>query len=857
MSTATRTPSWFLKQLTATIDTIATAQVFMGEYAAQKWVVSPDNRNDLECALSEAAFMTGLERNADVVRLASYAPLLAHVDAWQWRPNLIWADNLRVFGTPSYYVQQLYSRHRGDVVLPVSVEGAELPASAAGRIGVGTYQTAAEFQDVRVTRGGETLLAWNFSANGSQRTGGRWVVEGEVLQQMDPRGNAWAWAGDPSWADTTLTLKARKLDGREGFLVGCETRGARESSGTLAARKHAARRGGGGGRTALAHVPEDRDGSLVRHQDRAEGLHGFATSMTGSPRSGGAPPRLQRLYASAVRDDATGDVILKVVNPFGEPADARSISRGQVWTATTAGRPGPADGELARCAPESRSRRRKKRTRAVPSATLSGRIPSPCCGRRHGPIPEPLGRKTMIESERNEAWFVTGSQELYGPEVLKRVASNSREIAANLDASRSIPSAVVFKSVLKSPAEVFALCQEANQSPRCIGLITWCHTFSPSKMWINGLKILRKPLLHLHTQHNRDLPWPSIDMDFMNLNQAAHGDREHAFILSRLRMDRKVVTGFWREPGVHDRIGAWYRAAAAWHDWQGAKFARFGDNMREVAVTEGDKVSAEARFGYSVNGYGVGDLVECISAATARIDPDRGLRGQLPLAPNVRKNGSKVTRARSGADRGRVRVLERAGSRASPRRRDLHDRPSCGPFGPAPHGPGMVGQRDWKTCALVRDEGHGRRAQGRDLVHEDYTYHLHPKGRKVLGAHMLEICPSIARGKPSLEVHPLGIGGKADPARLVFDTPPGPAVNASIMDMGNRFRLLVNEVTVVAPEKPLPRLPVARAVWAPKPSLEDAATAWLYAGGAHHTGFSQVTTGCFEDFAAMAASSSA
>ena len=468
----------------------------------------------------------------------------------------------------------------------------------------------------------------------------------------------------------------------------------------------------------------------------------------------------------------------------------------------------------------------------------------------------------MIESERNEAWFVTGSQELYGPEVLKRVASNSREIAANLDASKSIPSSVVFKAVLKSPAEVFALCQEANQSSRCIGVITWCHTFSPSKMWINGLKILRKPLLHLHTQHNRDLPWPSIDMDFMNLNQAAHGDREHAFILSRLRLDRKVVTGFWRDPGVQDRIGAWCRAAAAWQDWQGARFARFGDNMREVAVTEGDKVSAQARFGYSVNGYGVGDLVDCISAATdARIDSlIEEYEESYSLAPNVRKNGTKRHSVREAAriEVGLRAFLERGGFKGfTTTFEDLHglaQLPGLSVQRLMAEGYGFGAEGDWKTCALVRAmKVMAGGLKGGTSFMEDYTYHLHPKGMKVLGAHMLEICPSIARGKPSLEVHPLGIGGKADPARLVFDTPAGPAVNASIMDMGNRFRLLVNEVAVVAPEKPLPRLPVARAVWSPKPSLEDAATAWLYAGGAHHTGFSQaVTTEMLEDFAAMA-----
>jgi L-arabinose isomerase len=461
-----------------------------------------------------------------------------------------------------------------------------------------------------------------------------------------------------------------------------------------------------------------------------------------------------------------------------------------------------------------------------------------------------------------EVWFVTGSQHLYGAETLKQVAVHSREIANTLNDANEIPVEIVFTPVVKTPDEVFALCEKANQAANCIGLITWCHTFSPSKMWINGLKQLRKPVLHFHTQHNRDIPWPTIDMDFMNLNQAAHGDREHGFIMSRMRLDRKVVAGFWREIPVQKQIGAWCRAAAAWHDWQGAKFCRFGDNMREVAVTEGDKVAAQIKFGYSVNGYGVGDLVKYVNAAT-----DSQINGLLAeyqenyaISPALRKTPEKRKSLREAAriEIGLRTFLKNGGFKGfTTTFEDLHglsQLPGLAVQRLMAGGYGFGAEGDWKTCALVRAmKIMATGLKGGVSFMEDYTYHLKPNGAKVLGAHMLEICPSIAARKPSLEIHPLGIGGKADPARLVFDTPPGRGLNAAIMDMGNRFRLLVNEVDVVAPEKPLPKLPVARALWIPRPDFHSAVTAWIYAGGAHHTGFSQaVTTEMLEDFAAMA-----
>ncbi len=468
----------------------------------------------------------------------------------------------------------------------------------------------------------------------------------------------------------------------------------------------------------------------------------------------------------------------------------------------------------------------------------------------------------MLDLKSLEVWFVTGSQHLYGPAVLDQVAAHSRQIAGALDAARSVPVKVVFQPVVKTPDEVAALCQQANAAGQCIGLITWCHTFSPSKMWIQGLRLLRRPLLHLHTQHNRDIPWATIDMDFMNLNQAAHGDREHGFIQTRMGIERKVVVGFWQDRAVQERIGAWCRAAAAWHDWQGAKFCRFGDNMREVAVTEGDKVAAQIQFGYSVNGYGVGDLVDRVrQAADSEIDAQLAqYDASCRLAPALRRNGSQRGCLREAA---RIEVGLRSFIEDGEFKgftttfEDLHELvqlPGLSVQRLMADGFGFGAEGDWKTAALVRAmKVMAAGLPGGTSFMEDYTYHLQPKGMKVLGAHMLEVCPTIARGKPSLEIHPLGIGGKADPARLVFEAAPGPALNASMIDLGHRFRLLVNEVEVIAPDRPLPKLPVARAVWTPKPDLPVAAAAWIYAGGAHHTSFSQaVTTEMLEDFASMA-----
>ena len=467
-----------------------------------------------------------------------------------------------------------------------------------------------------------------------------------------------------------------------------------------------------------------------------------------------------------------------------------------------------------------------------------------------------------INLKQLEVWFVTGSQHLYGPETLKKVAAHSQEISKALNASAAIPVKVVFKPVMVSPDAITELCRSANNAAKCIGLVTWCHTFSPSKMWINGLKQLRKPICHLHTQYNRDLPWATIDMDFMNMNQAAHGDREHGFIMSRLRLNRKVVVGFWQEKSVQQKLGAWIRAAAAWHDWQDAKFCRFGDNMREVAVTEGDKVAAQMRFGFAVNGYGVGDLVKLVNEATEKeIDAlVKNYAATYEISADLKKGGKRHKSVREAA---RIELGLRAFLEAGNFKgftttfEDLHglvQLPGLAPQRLMADDYGFAGEGDWKTAALVRAmKVMASGLKGGTSFMEDYTYHMNLAGKFVLGSHMLEICPSIADGRASLQVHPLGIGGKADPARLVFNTPVGSALNAALMDFGNRFRLLVNEVDVVKTPQPMPKLPVAQAVWQCRPNFEDACACWIHAGGAHHTGFSQaVTTEMLEDFAAIA-----
>jgi len=461
-----------------------------------------------------------------------------------------------------------------------------------------------------------------------------------------------------------------------------------------------------------------------------------------------------------------------------------------------------------------------------------------------------------------ELWFFTGSQHLYGPEALKQVAKNASQVVDALNKSNRIPIKIVFKPILTTPEEIRAACIDASSNANCVGVVLWMHTFSPSKMWIGGLKNLCKPMLHLHTQFNRDLPWDTIDMDFMNLNQAAHGDREHGFIHTRMRLNRKVVVGHWSDADVQDRISVWSRATSAWADWQGGKFCRFGDNMRSVAVTEGDKVAAEMKFGYSVNGYGLGDLVKHLNEVSDKAVADlcREIESQYNVVADLKSGGARHDSLKDAAKQElAIRSFLKEGNfkgftTTFEDLNGLNQLPGFASQRLMADGYGFGAEGDWKTCALLRAvKMMAAGLKGGSSFMEDYTYHLDPNNSLVLGSHMLEICPSIADAKPNVEIHPLGIGGKADPVRLVFNAPAGAALNASIVDLGNRFRLLVNEVDVIAPPKPLPRLPVARAVWKCKPDFKTACASWIYAGGAHHTAFSYaVTQEHLQDFADIA-----
>ncbi|MFA6175170.1 MAG: L-arabinose isomerase [Phycisphaerae bacterium] len=463
-----------------------------------------------------------------------------------------------------------------------------------------------------------------------------------------------------------------------------------------------------------------------------------------------------------------------------------------------------------------------------------------------------------IDLAKYEVWFITGSQHLYGPETLKQVDSNSSQIVEYFNKSSNIPCRVVFKPVVKTPDEITKICVEANTAPNCVGLVMWMHTFSPAKMWIAALNILKKPFAHLHTQFNRDIPWSTIDMDFMNLNQSAHGDREFGFICTRMRKNRKVIVGHWQDNDVLEKLNVWMRAACAWHDAQNAKVCRFGDNMREVAVTEGDKVEAQIKLGYSVNGYGVGDLVEYVNKVSEKeitaLLKEYSQQYEIPNAAKISDSLKEAARIELGMRA----FLEQGGFKAfTTTFEDLHgleQLPGLAVQRLMADGYGFGGEGDWKTAALVRAmKVMAAGLKGGTSFMEDYTYHFDPAGMKVLGAHMLEVCPSIAAGKPQLDALPLGIGGRKDPARLIFDVSAGKGLNATVIDMGNRFRMIVNDVNVVKSENDLPKLPVARVLWVPMPDLKVAAAAWILGGGAHHTCFSMaITSEYMQDFAEMA-----
>ncbi len=462
----------------------------------------------------------------------------------------------------------------------------------------------------------------------------------------------------------------------------------------------------------------------------------------------------------------------------------------------------------------------------------------------------------MDNINSKEIWFVTGSQHLYGAETLKKVDADSKVISSALDNSVKIPVRIIFKPVLTTSDSIFELCSEANNTRNCLGLITWMHTFSPAKMWIRGLSVLNKPFLHFHTQLNRDIPWETIDMDFMNLNQSAHGDREFGFIGTRMRLNRKVVVGHWEDPASIDRIAVWTRAAAAFDDAHNLKIARFGDNMRDVAVTEGDKVSAQMRMGYSVNGFGVGDLAAVVNDVTdneVRILIEK-YNSEYNLTRDVEQSDTLKEAAR--IEIGLEKFLNAGNFKAfTTTFEDLHglkQLPGLAVQRLMQKGFGFGAEGDWKTAALVRSmKVMAVKLPGGTSFMEDYTYHFDPAGMRVLGAHMLEVCPSIAADKPYLEVHPLSIGGKGDPARLVFKSATGSAIAASLIDLGNRFRMIVSKVDVVdCPD--MPNLPVASVLWKPLPDLKTGAAAWILAGGAHHTGFSTaIDAEYIEDFTSM------
>ncbi|TDD88507.1 L-arabinose isomerase [Actinomadura darangshiensis] len=441
-----------------------------------------------------------------------------------------------------------------------------------------------------------------------------------------------------------------------------------------------------------------------------------------------------------------------------------------------------------------------------------------------------------------EIWFLTGSQGLYGEDTLRQVAAQSATIATRL--GEALPVTLRWMPVLTDAGEIRRMCLDAGSDDACIGVIAWMHTFSPAKMWIAGLDALTKPLLHLHTQANVELPWDSIDMDFMNLNQAAHGDREFGFVQSRLGVARKTVAGHVSDPSVAARISAWARAAAGHHELRTLRLARFGDNMRDVAVTEGDKVEAQLRFGVSVNTYGVNDLVDVVDAVpdAAVTELVKEYEDLYDVAAALRAGGDRHDSLRYGAriELGLRTFLDGGGFKAFTTNFEdlggLRQLPGLAVQRLMADGYGFGGEGDWKTATLLRTlKAASAGLPGGTSFMEDYTYHLEPGNELILGAHMLEVCPSVAAGRPALEIHPLAIGGREDPVRLVFDAAPGPAVVAGLADMGDRFRLVANEIEVVAPPEPLPMLPVARAVWRPQPDLRTSTEAWLTAGAPHHT----------------------
>lgn len=456
-------------------------------------------------------------------------------------------------------------------------------------------------------------------------------------------------------------------------------------------------------------------------------------------------------------------------------------------------------------------------------------------------------------------WFVTGSQHLYGQSVLEEVKENALKITEYFNNNMDIDYKIVHYPTVKTKGEIYEMAKKANDDEECAGIITWMHTFSPSKMWINGLKILNKPLLHLHTQFNKEIPWDDINMNFMNVNQSAHGDREHGFIHTRLRKNRKVVVGHYTNEDVINDICKWMKVAVAVNESKHLKVARFGDNMRQVAVTEGDKVEAEIQFGWSVDYYGVGDLVEYIDSISAQeIDfAYDEMKEKYLIHSDILSDDNSVEaiKYQIKIELALEKFLKEKGYSAYTNTfEDLHglkQLPGLASQRMMEKGYGFGPEGDWKVSAMLRLMKIISGNKGTTLM-EDYTYHLGDNEEAILGAHMLEICPTIAKEQPRIEVHPLSIGDKAPPARLVFDGKPGEAICVSLVDMGGRFRLIILDVEAVSLTKEMPNLPVARVLWRPKPSLKDSAKAWIYAGGAHHTVFTyQLDAQDMIDFAKM------
>lgn len=443
-----------------------------------------------------------------------------------------------------------------------------------------------------------------------------------------------------------------------------------------------------------------------------------------------------------------------------------------------------------------------------------------------------------MQLKEYEFWFVVGSQFLYGPEVLETVAARAEEMAAKMNESGVLPCKIVYKVTAKTPEEISNVVKEANYQDTCAGVIAWMHTFSPSKMWIDGLQKLQKPYCHFATQYNRTIPNEEIDMDFMNLNQAAHGDREHGFIAARLRMPRKVIMGYWQDADVLSRLGDWMRSAAAVAFSKSLKVMRFGDNMRNVAVTEGDKVETQMKLGWQVNTWPVGELVEEINAVTeAEVD---ALMAEYESLYDMATENLAAVRYQAKEEIAMKKMLDREGCKAfSNTFEDLYGMeqlPGLASQRLMAQGYGYGGEGDWKVSALTAvikamTEG----MTGGSAFMEDYTYHLEQGNEYSLGAHMLEVCPSVAAARPRIEVHPLGIGGKGDPARLVFEGHAGKACVVSLVDMGGRLRMICQDIETVKPIMDMPNLPVARVMWRAEPNLRTGAECWILAGGAHHT----------------------